>query len=68
MDTVVYPGSFDPITKGHINIIKRAVNLFDEVIVAVFNNPNKDHIFSMEERVSLLKVTISDIDKVKIDS
>lgn len=68
MDTVVYPGSFDPITKGHINIIKRAVNLFDEVIVAVFNNPNKDHIFSMEERVSLLKETISDIDKVKIDS
>ncbi|MBS3810308.1 MAG: pantetheine-phosphate adenylyltransferase [Halanaerobiales bacterium] len=68
MDTVVYPGSFDPITKGHINIIKRAVNLFDEVIVAVFNNPNKDHIFSMEERVNLLKETIGDIDKVKIDS
>src|SRR6056297_3113492 len=68
MDTVVYTGSFDPITKGHINIIKRAVNLFDEVIVAVFNNPNKDHIFSMEERVNLLKETIGDIDKVKIDS
>ena len=57
LSRIVYPGSFDPVTKGHLNIIKRAANIFDEVIVSVFNNPNKDPIFSMEERVELLKET-----------
>ncbi|HKL12814.1 MAG TPA: pantetheine-phosphate adenylyltransferase [Halanaerobiales bacterium] len=68
LDRVVYPGSFDPVTKGHLNIIKRASNIFDEVIVAVFQNPNKDPIFSMEQRVELLKETTREIDSVKIDS
>lgn len=68
LDKVVYPGSFDPVTKGHLNIIKRASNIFDEVIVAVFQNPNKDPIFSMEERVRLLKETTENINSVKIDS
>ena len=68
LDRVVYPGSFDPVTKGHLNIIKRASNIFDEVIVAVFQNPNKDPIFSMEERVRLLNETTQDINSVKIDS
>lgn len=68
LDRVVYPGSFDPVTNGHLNIIKRAVKIFDEVIVAVFNNPNKEPIFSMEERVKLLKQTAGNIEKVKIDS
>jgi pantetheine-phosphate adenylyltransferase len=68
LDRVVYPGSFDPVTNGHLNIIKRASNIFDEVIVAVFQNPNKDPIFSMEERVSLLKEVTSDFKKVKVDS
>lgn len=68
LDRVVYPGSFDPVTKGHLNIIKRAANIFDEVIVSVFNNPNKDPIFSMEERVKLLKETTSEISEVRVDS
>lgn len=68
LDRVVYPGSFDPVTKGHLNIIKRASNIFDEVIVAVFQNPNKEPIFTMEERVDLLEQTAGDIKRVKIDS
>ncbi|MDZ7672223.1 MAG: pantetheine-phosphate adenylyltransferase [Halanaerobiales bacterium] len=68
LDRVVYPGSFDPVTNGHLNIIKRASNIFDEVIVAVFQNPNKEPIFTMEERVLLLKEVTSDFKKVKIDS
>ena len=68
LDRVVYPGSFDPVTKGHLNIIKRAANIFDEVIVSVFNNPNKDPIFSMEERVELLKETTAEISEVRVDS
>lgn len=68
LDRVVYPGSFDPVTNGHLNIIKRAANIFDEVIVAVFKNPNKEPIFSMEKRVELLNKTTKDIKKVKIDS
>ena len=47
----VYPGSFDPVTNGHLDIIKRASTIFDELIVAVFENPNKNATFSMEERV-----------------
>ncbi len=68
LDRVVYPGSFDPVTNGHLNIIKRASNIFDEVIVAVFQNPNKEPIFSMKERVSLLEEVTSDFKKVKVDS
>ncbi len=68
LDRVVYPGSFDPVTKGHLNIIKRAANIFDEVIVSVFNNPNKNPIFSMEERVELLKETTAEISEVRVDS
>ena len=66
---VVYPGSFDPITQGHIDIIKRAVNIFDHVIVAVFRNPSKDPLFSMEERVELLEESLADFDEnIEIDS
>lgn len=68
LDRVVYPGSFDPVTKGHLNIINRAANIFDEVIVSVFNNPNKDPIFSMDKRVKLLKETTSEIPEVSVDS
>ena len=51
MTKVLYPGSFDPITKGHMNIIKQACDLFDEVIVAVMQNPNKNSgFFTLEER------------------
>lgn len=66
--TVVYPGSFDPVTNGHLNIIKRAALVFDQVIVAVFLNPQKEPLFSMEERVELLVEATKEFDSVVIDS
>ncbi|HOS70772.1 MAG TPA: pantetheine-phosphate adenylyltransferase [Bacillota bacterium] len=68
MKTAVYPGSFDPATNGHIDIIKRSGALFDRVIVAVLNNPSKSPLFSVEERVDILRRTCGDIKNVEIDS
>ena len=51
----VYPGSFDPVTNGHLDIIKRSIKIFDSLIVAVVRNPNKKTLFSVEERVEMLK-------------
>jgi len=68
LKTAVYPGSFDPATNGHIDIIKRSGALFDRVIVAVLNNPSKSPLFSVEERVDILKRTCGDIKNVEIDS
>jgi pantetheine-phosphate adenylyltransferase len=68
MKIAICPGSFDPATNGHIDIIKRSGALFDKVIVAVLNNPNKKPLFSVEERVELLKKTCSSIENVEIDS
>ena len=68
MKIAVYPGSFDPATNGHIDIIKRSGALFDKVIVAVLINPNKSPLFSVEERVDILKRTCGDIENVEIDS
>jgi len=68
LKTAVYPGSFDPATNGHIDIIKRSGALFDRVIVAVLNNPSKSPLFSVEERVDILKRTCGDIENVEIDS
>lgn len=64
----VYPGSFDPVTNGHLDIIKRASTIFDELIVAVFENPNKNATFSMEERVELMKEIVGDLPGIKVDS
>lgn len=64
----VYPGSFDPVTSGHLDIIKRANNIFDKVIVAVFNNANKDHLFSKEERVEMLEEVLADHPEIEVDS
>jgi pantetheine-phosphate adenylyltransferase len=64
----ICPGSFDPATNGHIDIIQRSAKLFDKVIVAVLNNPSKDPLFSVEERVEILKKTCSFIDNLEIDS
>ncbi|MDI6604668.1 pantetheine-phosphate adenylyltransferase [Aceticella autotrophica] len=67
MKIAVYPGSFDPVTNGHLDIIKRASKVFDELIVAVLINPSKNAMFSVDERVELLKIVTSDIENVKID-
>jgi pantetheine-phosphate adenylyltransferase len=58
---VVYPGTFDPITNGHLDIIKKALNLFDIVIVAIGENPNKKPLFSMEERIHLVKEAVKEV-------
>ena len=63
----IYPGSFDPITYGHLDIIKRAIKIFDKVIVAVAHNSEKDPLFSVSERVELLKKATRSIKGVEID-
>lgn len=64
----VYPGSFDPVTFGHLDIIHRASNVFDKVIVAVLNNSKKNPLFSVEERTHLLKEVTRGIPNVEVDS
>lgn len=64
----VCPGSFDPVTLGHLDIISRGAKVFDKVIVAVLNNRSKQPLFSVEERVALLKEVTKDIPNVEIDS
>ena len=63
----IYPGSFDPITYGHLDIIKRAVRIFDKVIVAVAHNSEKNPLFNISERVELLKKATRNIKGVEID-
>lgn len=67
--TAVYPGSFDPITNGHIDLIKRGLKMFDEIIVLIAYNPNKaTYLFSVEERTELIKEVVKDFAKVRVDS
>lgn len=67
MRIAVCPGSFDPVTKGHLDVFERAAKMFDEVIVAVFHNPGKRPAFSMEERVQMLRDATEHIPNVKVD-
>lgn len=66
MKKVIYPGSFDPITNGHLNIIKRAAQIFDEVVVAVGNNPDKETLFSAAERVELIEQSVVSLKNVSV--
>ncbi len=68
MKIAVYPGSFDPITIGHIDIIKRATKIFDKVIVLVAKNPNKKYRNSLENRILMIKEATKDIKNVDVDS
>ena len=68
MKRAIYAGSFDPVTKGHLNLIRRAAGLFDELIVAVLCNKAKTPLFSAEERVSMIEAEISDLDNVCVES
>jgi pantetheine-phosphate adenylyltransferase len=68
MNTFIYPGSFDPVTNGHLDIIERASKICDKLIVAVLVNTSKNPIFTIEERVELLKRVLSDCTNVKIVS
>lgn len=64
----VYPGSFDPVTVGHMDIIRRAAAMFDEVIVAVLHNPAKQGAFPVAERVALLQAAIGEMPGVRVDT
>ena len=67
MTKVLYPGSFDPITKGHMNIIEQASNLFDEVVIAVLQNPTKKtSFFTLEERLEIIKELYKRMDNIKV--
>src|SRR3712207_2554815 len=68
MKLAIYPGSFDPITNGHLDIIKRASKTFDKVIVGVLINPDKKGLFTIEERVNLIKRVTVNIPNVKVVS
>ena len=68
MKIAIYPGSFDPITSGHLNIIQRAANIFDKLIVCVMVNAGKTPMFTREERVELIKRTVKDLPNVEVDS
>ena len=68
MKRAVYPGSFDPVTFGHLDVIRRAADIFDVLIVSVLNNKTKSPLFSVEERVKILEEATKDIPNVQIDS
>jgi pantetheine-phosphate adenylyltransferase len=66
--TALCPGTFDPVTNGHVDIIERAAKQFDRVVVAVLDNPGKQPLFGVEERVAMLKEATGGIDRVEVDS
>ena len=68
MKKAIYPGSFDPVTLGHIDVIRRASKLFDHLIIGVLNNRAKTPLFSVEERVKMLKEVTKDIPNVEVKS
>ena len=68
MKTAIYPGSFDPVTFGHLDVIKRSANIFDELIVSVLDNKAKTPLFSVEERVKMLTEATKDLPNVKVES
>jgi pantetheine-phosphate adenylyltransferase len=68
MKSAVYPGSFDPITNGHLSIIRRGLEIFDEVIVAVAKNPEKKELFPLNERLDLINRVTKDIPGVRVDT
>ena len=68
MRTAIYPGSFDPLTNGHLDVIERAVKLFDRVVVAVAKNESKQPLFSLEERLLLVRGSIKKIPNAEADS
>ena len=68
MKTAIYPGSFDPVTSGHLNIIRRAARIFDKVVVCVMVNAGKNPMFTLDERVELIRRVTSDIPNVEVDS
>jgi pantetheine-phosphate adenylyltransferase len=65
---VIYPGTFDPITNGHLSILTRALKIFDKLIIALLNNPQKVPLFTMDERIQMIRDVLKDQPNVEIDS
>ena len=68
MRTVIYPGSFDPLTNGHLDVVQRAAKLFDRVVVAVAKSESKSPLFTLEERLSLVKTAVQNLPNVEADT
>jgi pantetheine-phosphate adenylyltransferase len=68
MRTVIYPGSFDPLTHGHLDLVQRAAKLFDRVMVAVAENDSKQPLFSLQERQALVEQAVRGLERVEVDS
>ena len=66
--TAIYPGTFDPITNGHISIVKRGLKIFDKLIIAILNNPQKTPLFSLEERIHMISECLKGLENVEIDT
>jgi len=66
--TALCPGTFDPVTNGHLDIVGRAAGLFDRVVVGVVENPDKEPLFSVSERVEMIREAVSELDNVEVDS
>jgi len=64
----IYPGSFDPLTNGHLDLIERGAKIFDELIVAILRNPEKEPLFSLEERMEMIRAMTRERDNVRVDS
>lgn len=65
--TAVYPGSYDPLTNGHIDIIERGLKIFDKIIVAALKNPSKTYLLSLNERMEILRTTFEKNDRIEVD-
>ena len=68
MTTAVYPGSFDPLTHGHLDILHRAAGIFDQVVIAVIENPSKKPLFSTEERVAMIRASLGEMPRVDVNT
>jgi pantetheine-phosphate adenylyltransferase len=66
--TAIYPGFFDPITNGHLSIVTRALKIFDKLIIAILKNPQKDPLFSVEERIYMIQAALKGVPNVEVDT
>ncbi|NCO60643.1 MAG: pantetheine-phosphate adenylyltransferase [Deltaproteobacteria bacterium CG_4_8_14_3_um_filter_51_11] len=66
--TAIYPGTFDPITNGHLSIVKRGLQIFDRLIVCILHNPNKKSLFTIEERTQMIRESVKGLENIEIDN
>jgi len=66
--TAIYPGTFDPMTNGHMSIIKRGLEIFDKLIIAILHNPNKKPLFTIDERIAMINEVLGDSPNVEVDT